>query len=110
MPAYQVADWTIRNNRLPELAFIPDDARDGLLAAVGVSYYKTGIYVGILGAEIFEGNNPATMAILDPKIIDITFNLERAKMLGVNISAQELTKAYQVFHSLRKLGVGVSQP
>ena len=104
VPAYQVADWTIQNNKLPELAFIPDDARDGFLAAVGVSYYKTGVYVGILGAEILEGSNPATIAILDPKLIDISFNLERAKMLGVKISARELAEAYQVFHSLRKLG------
>jgi len=69
------------------------DAEEGLLAAVGVSYYKTGIYVGVIGGEILGAASPATIAIIDPKVTDVSFNVERAEMLETNIPATELADA-----------------
>jgi ABC-type uncharacterized transport system substrate-binding protein len=98
--APEVAKWTVHNNKLPELGLIPTYAEDGFLAAAGVSYYKTGVYVGVIGGEILEGSNPATIPIVNPKVVDIAFNLERAEMLGIEIPAAELAEATEVFHSI----------
>jgi ABC-type uncharacterized transport system substrate-binding protein len=68
------------------------------LAGVGASYYKTGIYIGVVGGEILEGSNPTTISIIDPRVVDITFNLERAATLGIKIPATELIEATEVFH------------
>jgi len=62
-----------------------------------VMLYKTGIYVGVIGGAILDGGDPATIAIVDPKAVDIAFNLERAEMLGITIPAQELVEATAVF-------------
>jgi ABC-type uncharacterized transport system substrate-binding protein len=96
----EVVNWTIHNSKLPELGVLTFHAEDGFLAAAGVSGYKTGIYVGVIGGEILEGSNPATIPIVDPKVVDIAFNLERAEMLGIEIPATELVEATKVFHSI----------
>nr|QNO55622.1 hypothetical protein JLLEDACL_00021 [Methanosarcinales archaeon ANME-1 ERB7] len=97
--APEVVNWAIHNSKLPELGVLTFHAEDGFLAAAGVSGYKTGIYVGVIGGEILEGSNPATIPIVDPKVVDIAFNLERAEMLGIEIPATELVEATEVFHS-----------
>lgn len=102
--ASEVVDWTVHNSKLPEIGFLSFHTEDGFLAAAGISGYKTGIYVGIIGGEILEGKNPATIPIVDPIAVEITFNLERAKMLGVKISAAELTEAVHIFHSIGTIG------
>lgn len=101
VPASEVVDWTVHNNRLPEIGVLTFHAEDGFLAAAGVSGYKTGLYVGALGGEILGGKDPATIPIIDPNVVEIAFNLERAKMLGIKIPAAELVEATEVFHSIR---------
>jgi putative ABC transport system substrate-binding protein len=93
VPSAVVANWTIHNSDLPEIGFIANDVKDGILAAAGISYYMTGVYVGGIGAEIIKGRDPATIPIIDPEVVDIGFNLERADMLGIEIPATELAKA-----------------
>jgi hypothetical protein len=99
VPIPDVVDWTMHHNKLPELGLVSSHAEDGLLAAVGVSYYDTGIYVGLVGGEILDCGDPATMAIFDPNVADVAFNLERAEMLGMKIPHQELVEATEVYHS-----------
>lgn len=100
VPAPEVVDWTVRNNKLPEIGTLVFHAEDGFLAAAGVSGYETGLYGGVIGGEILGGANPATIPIVDPGVVDIAFNLERAEMLGIKIPAQELIAADEVFHTI----------
>lgn len=100
VPASAVVDWTVQNSTLPEIGFLTFHAEDGFLAAAGVSGYDTGIYAGVIGGEILDGRDPATIPIVDPGVIEIAFNLERAKMLGIDIPAAELSAAVEVFHSI----------
>ena len=102
VPALEVVDWTVHNNTLPEIGFLTFHAEDGFLAAAGVSGYNTGIYVGVVGGEILDGGNPATISIVDPKVVDIAFNLEREEMLGIRIPAAELAEAVEVFRYIGK--------
>jgi branched-chain amino acid transport system substrate-binding protein len=100
VPAKEVANWTIHHNNLPEIGFVATDPGDGFLAAVSASYYKTGIYVGLIGGEILSGADPAEIPIVDPHVVDITFNLERAEMLGITIPRAELAEATTVYHAI----------
>ncbi len=100
VPASEVVDWTVHNSNLPEIGFLTFHAEDGFLAAAGVSGYKTGIYAGVVGGEILEGMDPGCIAIVDPGVVEIAFNLERAEMLGRKIPATELAEADEVFHNI----------
>ena len=100
VPAPVVVDWTVHHSKLPEMGILTFHAEDGFMAALGVSGYKTGIYVGVLGGEILNGVNPGTIPIIDPGLTEIAFNLERAAMLGIKIPTQELVKADTVFQTI----------
>jgi len=100
VPAPEVVDWTVHNSDLPEIGILTFHAEDGFMAALGVSGYKTGIYIGILGGEILGGTSPGDIAIIDPKVTDIAFNLERASMLEIKIPNDELIKADVVFQTI----------
>lgn len=103
VPAAEVANWTIYHNKLPEIGFIATDTEDGFLAAVGISYYETGFVVGLLGGEILKGRDPATIPIVDPKAVDVTFNLERAEMLGIKIPPAELAEATAIIQYIDEI-------
>ena len=66
-PPPEVIELMVAENDVPELGLVADWARDGILVAVGNSGFKTGSYVGALGADILQGADPAAMPIIDPK-------------------------------------------
>ena len=100
VPPADVIDWMVAENELPELGLVADWARDGILVAVGNSGLKTGAYVGALGADILNGADPATVPIADPKQTDTTFNLARARSLGIEFPPDELAAADTVFETI----------
>ena len=95
-----VIDWMVTENNLPELGLVADWARAGILVAVGNSGLKTGAYVGALGADILNGGDPATVPIVDPKRTDTSFNLARARSLGIEFPADDLDAADAVFETI----------
>ena len=100
VPPAEVIDWMVAENNLPELGLVADWARDGILVAVGNSGLKTGAYVGALGADILIGADPAAMPIVDPKQTDTSFNLARARSVGIEFPSDELTAADTVFETI----------
>ncbi len=100
VPPAEVIDWMVAENNLPELGLVADWAREGILVAVGNSGLKTGAYVGALGADILNGADPATVPIVDPKQTDTSFNLARARSLGIEFPADELAAADNVFETI----------
>ncbi|MDE2869250.1 MAG: ABC transporter substrate binding protein [Chloroflexota bacterium] len=100
VPPAEVIDWMVAENKLPELGLVADWARDGILVAVGNSGLKTGAYVGALGADILDGAEPATLPIVDPKQTDTSFNLARARSLGIEFPPSELAAADTVFETI----------
>jgi len=100
VPISEVVDWMIINNDLPEIGLIPSNAEDGFLAVAGVSYYRTGIYAGLIGGDILGGSDPASIPIIDPNVVDTAFNLARAETLGMKIPRMELVNATAVYHSI----------
>ena len=100
VPALEVVKWTVENSKLPEIGFLSFHAEDGFLSAVGVSGYKTGIYVGIIGGEILGGRAPSSIPIINPGAVETTFNIKRADILGIRLPAKELAQADAVFYSI----------
>jgi ABC-type uncharacterized transport system substrate-binding protein len=100
VPAPAVVDWTIHNSDLPEIGILTFHAEDGFMAALGVSGYETGLYVGILGGETLGGADPGDIPIIDPQVTEIAFNLERASMLKIKLPIEELIKADVVFQTI----------
>jgi ABC-type uncharacterized transport system substrate-binding protein len=98
VPGPAVAEWTIQNSRLPELALVPSLAEDGLLLGLGNSGMRTGIYVGVLGGEVLNGRDAGSIPIVDPRFTEFTVNVDRAAMLGITISPEDLVNASEVFH------------
>ncbi len=100
VPAQDVVRWMVEANKLPELGLVSDWAEQGILVAVGNSGFKTGAYVGALGADILNGEDPATFPIVDPQVIDVKFNLERARTLGIEFPPDELASAAEVYETI----------
>ena len=100
VPPQDVVDWMFENSTLPELGLVSGWAQDGLLAAAGNSGVKTGIYVGSIGGQVLEGTDPASVPIVAPNEIDITFNLARAQMLDIEIPEPELEEASALYQEI----------
>lgn len=96
VPAREVVEWTLQNSRIPVVGLVSDWTADGLVMAVGNSGFRTGIYVGIVGARVLSGTPPGSIAIIDPLQFEMTFNLTTAERLNIRIPADALTEAGNV--------------
>jgi len=97
----EVVEWTINNSNLPEIGFLQFHAEDGFWSAVGISAYKTGKYIGRIGGDILNGKDPANISIIDPNLVDVVFNLARSKMLGIDIPADILGLATEIYQEIK---------
>jgi ABC-type uncharacterized transport system substrate-binding protein len=97
VPAADLARWTVGHNRLPELELIPDDVRYGMLMGAGISFLRTGMYGGIIGGQILKGTAPNRFPIIDPHVMELTFNRNRAEKLNVTIPVDSLVRADAVY-------------
>jgi len=68
----------------------------------GPSYYKSGIYAGTIGGKILQSSAPGGIPIIDPQVVETAFNLERTKMLEIEIPIKELVQADEISLYLRK--------
>ena len=96
----EVVEWMVENNQVPEMGLVADWAEDGILVSAGNSGHKVGIFAGMVGGSILDGEDPGSIPIVDPKEIDVAYNLERARTLGVTFPAAELDSADAVYNTL----------
>lgn len=97
LPASEVASWTAANSVHPELDLIPSDARYGMLMGEGISYLKTGMYGGIIGGQVLKGASPSQFPIIDPEVVELTFNRQRADDLNTTVPVGLLVRADEVY-------------
>ncbi|MBW1740793.1 MAG: hypothetical protein JRJ42_06610 [Deltaproteobacteria bacterium] len=100
--AWEVLSWTINHNRLPELGFLLFHSEDGFWMSVGVSPLKTGRYVGKIAGDILDGKDPGAIPVVDPRCVDIAFNLERSNMLGIKIPVDILNMATVTYKEIKR--------
>lgn len=97
VPPLEVVGWLLRNNRHPEVAYLPVLAEMGYLCGVVVDMVQQGFHAGVLGARILRGARPADLPIVDPVAHRIAVNLARAHQLGIDVPF-EVLKAADVVH------------
>ncbi len=97
MPAKEVAQWTVQNSKIPVFGLISDWSADGFVMSFGNSGYKTGLYVGLRGADILDGKPAGDMPILDPEEYETTYNVDTAQQTGLDIPPEDLLDAAEIY-------------
>ena len=88
----RIAQFAIKN-RLPTIAIIPRQAREGLLMSYGPNqaepYRRAGTYID----KILKGAKPADLPVEQPTKFELVINLKTAKALGLTIPQSLLRRA-----------------
>ena len=72
-----------------------DSVQSGAVATVGINYYTLGLETGKMAAQILEGADPATMAVVKGMDLGVSYpvNLAAAARMGVEIPEDILADA-----------------
>jgi ABC-type uncharacterized transport system substrate-binding protein len=103
VPADDVLNWTVQNNRLPDAGFWDWAVEGGLLCSEAISGYQQGYYAATVASYILLGQSPAEFPIQRPRFGSPTINVARAKMLGIEVSP-DLLRSSTVFKTIKSAG------
>lgn len=72
--------------KIPVIVGFDAGVKEGALASISVDFYKNGLQVGDMAADILDGKSkPETMPVQDPKDLTVMINKKNAKLLGLSI-------------------------
>ena len=72
--------------KIPVIVGFDAGVKEGALASISVDFYKNGLQVGDMAADILDGKSkPETMPVQDPKDLTVMINQKNAKLLGLSI-------------------------
>lgn len=92
--AMPVIAKTLKDEKIPSLAFDEGSVENGALIAEGVNYRKIGIRAGQMAAEILKENKEIKeIPFEDAKDLEILVNKETAEILGLDLNKEALKKA-----------------
>ena len=92
--AMPVIAKTLKDEKIPSLAFDEGSVENGALIAEGVNYRKIGIRAGQMAGEILKENkNIKDIPFEDAKDLEILVNKETAEILGLDLNKEALKKA-----------------
>jgi ABC-type uncharacterized transport system substrate-binding protein len=100
VPAKEVLNWTINNNKQPEIAFWPWIINGGVLCGEVISGYQQGHYAATLAAYVLHGQSPGQFSVGQPRRGEIRINQARAEMLGIDIPP-DLKKTATMFPDIQ---------
>lgn len=95
--ASEIIDYTIKHAQKPAIGLNYAFIKLGLYGGATVDFYAMGHLAGKKIATIFEGGSVGTIPIEDAPKIALVFNLKRAEDLGLDIPADILMAADEVF-------------
>lgn len=72
-------------HQIPVFPAVSEMVEEGGLATVGLNQYHLGVLTGEMAVAILQGEDPATMPIVDPKETEFIFNEAQAEKLGISI-------------------------
>jgi putative ABC transport system substrate-binding protein len=91
----RIAQFAIKN-RLPTMAMIPQNVREGMLMSYAPNqaeqYRRAGTYIG----KILKGAKPADLPVEQPTKFELVINLKTAKALGLTIPQSLLLRADEI--------------
>ena len=85
VPADEVLEWTLRNNSLPEFAFLDFIVEGGALCGVTPSGYEQGRAAAEIAVNILDGMEPSQIPIESPRTGVSMINLRRLIQMGITI-------------------------
>lgn len=92
--AMPVIAKTLKDEKIPSLAFDEGSVENGALIAEGVNYRKIGTRAGQMAGEILKENkNIKDIPFEDAKDLEILVNKETAEILGLDLNKEALKKA-----------------
>jgi putative tryptophan/tyrosine transport system substrate-binding protein len=91
----RIAQFAIKN-RLPTLALLPQNVREGMLMSYGPNqaelFRRAGTYID----KILKGAKPADLPVEQPTKFELVINLKTAKALGLTIPQSLLLRADEI--------------
>jgi len=96
---YTVPDifaWTVKHSTKPEISINFAFARLGLFGGAAVDFHAMGIQAGQMVVRALHGESPGDIPIEDAKKYALTFNLNRAKQLGIELPIDIIMAADEV--------------
>lgn len=92
--AMPVIAKTLKDEKIPSLAFDEGSVENGALLAEGVNYRKIGKRAGQMAAEILKENKEIKdVPFEDAKDLEMLVNKETAEILGLDLGKDSLKKA-----------------
>ncbi len=92
--AMPVIAKTLKDEKIPSLAFDEGSVENGALLAEGVNYRKIGTRAGQMAGEILtENKNIKDIPFEDAKNLEMLVNKETAEILGLDLNKEALKKA-----------------
>lgn len=92
--AMPVIAKTLKDEKIPSLAFDEGSVENGVLIAEGVNYRKIGTRAGQMAGEILKENkNIRDIPFEDAKDLEMLVNKETAEILGLDLNKEALKKA-----------------
>jgi ABC-type uncharacterized transport system substrate-binding protein len=85
LPSEDVLNWTLRNSKLPEFAFLDFTVKDGALCGVTMSGYEQGKAAAEITIEILDGKKPVDIPIVCPEEGNPMVNKRRAEELNITV-------------------------
>lgn len=72
--------------KIPVFVGFDAGVKEGALGSISVDFYKNGLQVGDMAADILDGKSkPETMPVQDPKDLIVMINKKNAELLGLSI-------------------------
>lgn len=92
-----VIGWTVKNSRTPGIPLNYSFSRLGMLGGAGVDFISMGRQAGMMVVKILNGVPAGDIPLEDAKRYALVFNLNRARVLGLEIPEDMLMAADVVY-------------
>lgn len=94
--AKQILLFSFRNN-IPFCGLSPSWVEAGALYSLGWDYTDIGSQGGEAAWKILQGNEPKSVPVVSPRVVQYLLNLKTAKHMKIKISEELIRNAQQVF-------------
>jgi putative ABC transport system substrate-binding protein len=92
----------IRENEIPVFCADPESVKQGCLATVTHSQYGLGRQTGKMVAKLLKGADIQTLPVERPSVVELSINLDTAKMLNIPLPESVLARAHHVIKKEEK--------
>jgi len=97
MSSTEVTKWTLENTKVPVVASIESDVKDGALLSIISSEQHGGILAASMALEILNGKPVSSIPMQDENKGKLVINVKTAQKLGIEIPYEILESAGKIY-------------